>query len=91
MKFEELTIDRSPSYETPGGGLRGKLKVSGPQGEQTVVLSVTMLSRIIELVAEEAGRSAARNAKAVPRALRDAADEPALIEAAANLELGDML
>ena len=87
MKVTRLEIKRQESYETDAGQLKGIVTLTGAAGQQSLVLSPGSLSRIFEVIREDAVAQAKMQAKAADRALQDAADEPMLLAASEVKEL----
>ena len=79
MKVTRLEIKRQESYEMDAGQLKGIVTLTGAAGMQSLVLSPGSISRIFEVIKEDAVVQAKMQAKAADRALQDAADEPLLI------------
>ena len=89
MKVTRLDIKRQESYETDAGQLKGIVTLVGAAGQQTLVLSAGSISRIFEVIKEDAVAQAKVQAKAADRALQEAADEPLLIAASEVKELSN--
>lgn len=89
MKVTKLEIRRQESYEPDAGQLRGIVTLTGPAGQQTLVLSARSISKIFEVIRKDAVVQAEVQAKSADRALQEAADEPLLLEAAEMKELGN--
>ena len=89
MKVTRLEIKRQESYETDAGQLKGIVTLTGAAGQQSLVLSPGSISRIFEVIKEDAVAQAKMQAKAADRALQDAADEPLLLAASEVKELGN--
>ena len=89
MKVTRLEIKRQESYETDAGQLKGIVTLTGAAGVQSLVLSPGSLSRIFEVIREDAVAQAKMQAKAADRALQDAADEPLLLAASEVKGIGD--
>lgn len=87
MKVTRLEIKRQESYETDAGQLKGIVTLTGPQGQQTVVLSNQGLARIFGVIAQEVQDSARKSAAEVKRGMEDAMNEPLLVQAATVEEL----
>ena len=87
MKVTRLEIKRQESYETDAGQLKGIVTLTGAAGQQSLVLSPGSISRIFEVIKEDAVAQAKMQAKAADRALQDAADEPLLLAASEVKEL----
>ncbi len=87
MKVTKLEIKRQESYEADAGQLKGIVTLTGTAGQQFLVLSPGSISRIFEVIKEDAVAQAKTQAKAADRALQDAADEPLLITASEVKEL----
>ena len=87
MKVTRLEIKRQESYETDAGQLKGIVTLTGAAGQQSLVLSPGSISRIFEVIKEDAVAQAKMQAKAADRALQDAADEPMLLAASEVKEL----
>lgn len=87
MKVTRLEIKRQESYETDAGQLKGIVTLTGAAGMQSLVLSPGSISRIFEVIKEDAVAQAKMQAKAADRALQDAADEPLLLAASEVKEL----
>ena len=89
MKVTRLEIKRQESYETDAGQLKGIVTLTGTAGQQSLVLSAGSISRIFEVIKEDAVAQAKAQAKAADRALQEAADEPLLIGASEVKELSN--
>ena len=89
MKVTELRIKRQESYETDAGQLKGIVTLTGAAGQQSLVLSSGSISRIFEVIKEDAVAQAKTQAKAADRALQDAADEPLLLAVSEVRELSN--
>lgn len=89
MKVTRLEIKRQESYETDAGQLKGIVTLTGSAGQQSLVLSPGSISRIFEVIKEDAVAQAKMQAKVADRALQDAADEPLLLAASEVKELGN--
>lgn len=87
MKVTRLEIKRQESYESDAGQLKGIVTLTGTAGQQSLVLSPGSISRIFEVIKEDAVAQAKMQAKAADRALQDAADEPLLLSASEVKEL----
>ena len=87
MKVTRLEIKRQESYESDAGQLKGIVTLTGTAGQQSLVLSPGSISRIFEIIKEDAVAQAKVQAKAADRALQDAADEPLLLTASEVKEL----
>jgi len=87
MKVTRLEIKRQESYETDAGQLKGIVTLTGAAGMQSLVLSPGSVSRIFEVIKEDAVTQAKMQAKAADRALQTAADEPLLLAASEVKEL----
>lgn len=87
MKVTRLEIKRQESYESDAGQLKGIVTLTGTAGQQSLVLSPGSISRIFEVIKEDAVAQAKMQAKAADRAMQDAADEPMLIGASEVKEL----
>ena len=81
MKVTRLEIKRQESYEPDAGQLKGIVTLTGTAGQQSLVLSAGSISRIFEVIKEDAVAQAKAQARSADRALQDAADEPLLISA----------
>ena len=81
MKVTRLEIKRQESYERDAGQLKGIVTLTGDAGQQSLVLSAGSISRIFEVIREDAVAQAKAQAKSADRALREAADEPLLLGA----------
>lgn len=90
MKVTRLEIKRQESYESDAGQLKGIVTLTGTAGQQSLVLSPGSISRIFEVIKEDAVAQAKRQAKAADWALQDAADEPLLISASEVKEIGNV-
>lgn len=90
MKVTRLEIRRQESYETDAGQLKGIVTLTGTAGQQSLVLSAGSISRIFEVIKEDAVAQAKMQAKTADRALQDAADEPLLISASEVKEIGNV-
>ena len=80
MKVKTLVIKRQESYESDPNQLKGVVCLVGDQGEQTLPLSSQSISRIFEVIREDAVAKAKLQAKMVSNAVQEAADEPLLLE-----------
>lgn len=89
MKVTRLEIKRQESYETDAGQLKGIVTLTGSAGQQSLVLSPGSISRIFEVIKEDAVAQAKMQAKVADRALQDAADEPLLLAASEVKELSN--
>ena len=89
MKVTRLEIKRQESYEPDAGQLKGIVTLTGTAGQQSLVLSAGSISRIFEVIKEDAVAQAKAQAKAADRALQEAADEPLLIGASEVKELSN--
>ena len=87
MKVTRLEIKRQESYESDAGQLKGIVTLTGTAGKQSLVLSPCSISRIFEIIKEDAVAQAKVQAKAADRALQNAADEPLLLTASEVKEL----
>ena len=81
MKVTRLEIKRQESYEPDAGQLKGIVTLTGTAGQQSLVLSAGSISRIFEVIKEDALAQARVQARSADRALQEAADEPLLISA----------
>ena len=81
MKVTRLEIKRQESYESDAGQLKGIVTLTGTAGQQSLVLSAGSISRIFEVIKEDALACATAQAKSADRALQEAADEPLLLGA----------
>ena len=81
MQVTRLEIKRQESYEPDAGQLKGIVTLTGPAGQQSLVLSAGSISRIFEVIKEDALAQAKAQARSADRALQEAADEPLLISA----------
>lgn len=79
MKVTELRIKRQESYESDAGQLKGIVTLTGANGQQTLVLSSGSVSRIFEIIKEDAISQAKLQAKFTERAVQEAVDEPLLL------------
>ena len=89
MKVTRLEIKRQESYENDAGQLKGIVTLTGSAGQQSLVLSAGSISRIFEVIKEDAMAQAKVQAKSADRALQEAADEPLLIGASEVKELSN--
>ena len=89
MKVTRLEIKRQESYETDAGQLKGIVTLTGTAGQQSLVLTAGSISRIFEVIKEDAVAQAKAQAKSADRALQEAADEPLLLGASEVKELGN--
>ena len=89
MKVTRLEIKRQESYESDAGQLKGIVTLTGSAGQQSLVLSAGSISRIFEVIKEDAVAQAKAQAKSADRALQEAADEPLLIGASEVKELSN--
>ena len=87
MKVTELRIKRQGSYEPDAGQLKGIVTLTGSAGQQSIVLSPGSISRIFEVIKEDAVTQVKTQARVADRALQDAADEPLLLAASEVKEL----
>lgn len=90
MKVTRLEIKRQESYEPDPGQLKGIVTLTGTAGKQSLVLSAGSISRIFEVIKEDALAQAKLQAKSADRALQEAADEPLLVGASEVKELGNV-
>ena len=81
MKVTRLEIKRQESYESDAGQLKGIVTLTGTAGQQSLVLSAGSISRIFEVIKEDAVAQAKAQANSADRALQEAADEPLLLDA----------
>ena len=81
MKVTRLEIKRQESYESDAGQLKGIVTLTGTAGQQSLVLSAGSISRIFEVIKEDAVAQAKAQANSADRALQEAADEPLLLGA----------
>ena len=81
MKVTQLEIKRQESYQPDPGQLKGIVTLTGDAGKQSLVLSAGSISRIFEVIREDAVAQAKAQAKSADRALQEAADEPLLLDA----------
>lgn len=79
MKVTALEIKRTASYEDPPSQLRAVVTLTGPSGQQSIVLSPGAIARIFDVIAAEVDATARANAKQAIKGLRDAQDEQALL------------
>ena len=89
MQVTRLEIKRQESYEPDPGQLKGIVTLPGAAGKQALVLSAGSISRIFEVIKEDAVAQAKVQAKSADRALQDAADEPLLLAASEVKELSN--
>ena len=89
MKVTRLEIKRQESYESDPGQLKGIVTHTGTAGQQSLVLSAGSISRIFEVIKEDALTQAKLQAKSADRALQEAADEPLLLGASEVKELSN--
>ena len=89
MKVTRLEIKRQESYESDAGQLKGIVTLTGTAGQQSLVLSAGSISRIFEVIKEDAVAQAKVQATAADRALQEATDEPLLLGASEVKELGN--
>jgi hypothetical protein len=87
MKVESLTIERTNTYSSEPGILKGSLTLKGSTGEQTIVMSPGLMSAIFKVVAKEACIRTIANAQQTAQAMQDAVDEPLLLEGDGQLLL----
>lgn len=80
MKVKQLLIKRQESYESDAGQLKGIVSLIGDEGEQSLVLSPGSLSRIFNIVKDDAAAKARAQAAQTASALQAASDEPLLLE-----------
>lgn len=81
MKVTQLEIKRQESYQPDPGQLKGIVTLTGDAGKQFLVLSAGSISRIFEVIREDAVAQAKAQAKSADRALQEAVDEPLLLDA----------
>lgn len=81
MKVTQLEIKRQESYQPDPGQLKGIVTLTGDAGQQSLVLSAGSISRIFEVIREDAVAQARAQAKSADRALQEAVDEPLLLDA----------
>ena len=81
MKVTRLEIKRQGPYEHDAGQLKGIVTLTGAAGQQSLVLSAGSISRIFEVIREDAVAQAKAQAKSADRALQEAVDEPLLLDA----------
>ena len=89
MKVTRLEIKRQESYESDAGQLKGIVTLTGTAGQQSLVLSAGSISRIFEVIKEDAVAQAKAQATSADRALQEAADEPLLVGASEVKEIGN--
>ena len=87
MQVTQLEIKRQESYEPNAGQLKGIVTLTGAAGKQSLVLSAGSISRIFEVIKEDAVAQARVQARSADRALQEAADEPLLLVASEVKEL----
>lgn len=90
MKVTELRIKRQESYEPDAGQFKGIVTLVGASGQQTLVLSNGSVSRIFEVIKEDAIAQSKLQAKLAERAVQEAAAESLLIASAEVKELGNV-
>ena len=90
MQVTRLEIKRRESYETDAGQLKGIVTLTGAAGQQSLVLSAGSISRIFEVIKEDAVAQAKVQARSADRALQEAADEPMLISASEVKGIGSV-
>ena len=81
MKVTQLEIKRQEPYGRDAGQLKGIVTLTGDAGQQSLVLSAGSISRIFEVIREDAVAQAKAQAKSADRALQEAGDEPLLLDA----------
>lgn len=81
MQVTRLEIKRQESYEPDPGQFKGIVTLTGTAGKQSLALSAGSISRIFEVIKEDALAQAKVQARSADRALQEAADEPLLISA----------
>ena len=81
MKVTRLEIKRQEPYGRDAGQLKGIVTLTGDAGQQSLVLSAGSISRIFEVIREDAVAQAKAQAKSAGRALQEAVDEPLLLDA----------
>ena len=90
MQVTRLEIKRQESYEPDAGQLKGIVTLTGHAGQQSLVLSAGSISRIFEVIKEDALAQAKVQARSADRALQEAADEPLLISASEVKGIGSV-
>ena len=90
MQVTRREIKRQESYEPDAGQLKGIVTLTGTAGQQSLVLSAGSISRIFEVIKEDAVAQAKVQARSADRALQEAADEPLLISASEVKGIGSV-
>ena len=80
MQVKSLHIAKQESYQQEPGQFRGVLKLEGNGSSQEIRISARCISRIFQILREDAASEALRMASATPAALEDAEHAPLLIE-----------
>lgn len=81
MKVESLEVSRRPSYDSDfPNQLIGTVRLKGPAGETTIVLSNMALSKIFGVISAEVSKTASQNASQVASGMENAAHEALVIE-----------
>lgn len=75
MKVTSLEIKRTPSYDEHPNELRGIVTMTGPYGQQTVVLSNAAICAIFNVIKDEVRVTASNNAEQSDFALNEAKAE----------------
>lgn len=87
MKVTKLEIRRAESYQTNPGQIAGLVTVHCDSGEQTIVLTATMINQIFALLANEVGLRAKVNAEKVTAGILESGQEVLLASTDGLLEL----
>lgn len=80
MQVKELQIRKQESYQPDAGRFRGTVTLSDERSTTEIQLSSRSISRIFQVIREDAASEALRCASATPRALEDAEIAPLLLE-----------
>lgn len=82
MKVEPLDVFRRPSYDNDyPNQLVGTVKLRGPTGEVSIVLSNMALSKIFGVISAEVSKTAQQNASQVASGMENATHEALVVEA----------
>ena len=80
MQVKSINIKIQESYQADAGQYKGKVEMADERSSQTLDLSPATLSRIFQVIREDAKSEAMRMASATHRAVEDAEHAPLLIE-----------
>ena len=81
MKVESLEVSRRPSYDSDfPNQLVGTVRLKGPSGSLTVVLSNMALSKVFGVISAEVAKTANFQASQVSSGMENAAHEALVVE-----------